>query len=244
MTNSLLEQLKQASLQRIDGRWQLLATAAGNEESIRQTLRGLDVNELRLDTDIALPSNLVEDRVLALSVSRPELLRNLLNQWEMEPRTGDPYLDSGCLDIALKTARRCFMVVEIDRDAEPWLWDEHLKPTYMKETIRLLARRPLISKVLTQNDIENAILCGGNLLLALRTQEVQIEESVFAHYADSIISTGPYVTALLIELSRRTNFDSRIWFERILEIFPTISDPLDLTLSTYTLLNDQWVMPW
>ncbi|MCC3422247.1 MAG: hypothetical protein JGK24_30650 [Microcoleus sp. PH2017_29_MFU_D_A] len=244
MTNSLLEQLKQASLQRIDGRWQLLATAAGNEESIRQTLRGLDVNELRLDTDIALPSNLVEDRVLALSVSRPELLRNLLNQWEMEPRTGDPYLDSGCLDIALKTARRCLMVVEIDRDAEPWLWDEHLKPTYMKETIRLLARRPLISKVLTQNDIENAILCGGNLLLALRTQEVQIEESVFAHYADSIISTGPYVTALLIELSRRTNFDSRVWFERILEVFPTISDPLDLTLSTYALLNDQWVMPW
>lgn len=245
----LLEQLKLACSQRTNGRWELLATAAGNENSIRQTLRGLDVNELRFDTDIALPSNLVEDRVMALSVSQPELLRNLLNQWEMEPRTGDPYLDSGCLDIALKTAHRCFTFVEIDPEAEPWWWEEQLKNERLKimydsEYIRLLGSRPLIDKVLTQNDIENAIGSGMSLIKTLRTQQVKIEESVFAHYADSIISTGPYVTALLIELSRQTNFDSRIWFERILEVFPTISDPLDLTLSTYSLLNDQWVIPW
>ena len=245
----LLEQLKQACSQRTNGRWELLATAAGNEESIRQTLRCLNVNELRLDTDIALPSNLVEDRVLALSVSRPELLRNLFNQWKMEPRTGDSYLDSGCLDIALKTACRCFTVVEIDPDAEPWSWEEQLKNEHLKimwdpDYIRLLGSRPLNDKVLTQNDIENAIGSGMSVLKTLRTQKVQIDESVFAHYADLISSTGPYVTALLIELSRRTNFDSRIWFERILEVFPTISDPLDLTLSTYALLNDQWVMPW
>ena len=49
---------------------------------------------------------------------------------------------------------------------------------------------------------------------------------------------------MLIELSRGTNFDSRIWFERMLEVFPTISAPLYLTLSTYALLNDQWVVPW
>jgi hypothetical protein len=69
----LLEQLKQACSQRIDKCWYLLATAAGNEEGIRVTLRGLEINELRLDTVIALPTLLVEDRVLALSVSRPEL---------------------------------------------------------------------------------------------------------------------------------------------------------------------------
>ncbi|WP_377478601.1 MAG: hypothetical protein P2A85_08225 [Microcoleus anatoxicus] len=247
----LLEQLKQACSQRIDIRWELLATAAGLDQSICQTLRGLDVNELRMDTGsyIACSSTFVEDRVLALSVSRPDLLRNLFNQWEMEPRTGDPYLDAGFLDIALKTGRRCFTVVEIDPEAEPWCWEEQLKNERLKimydsEYIRLLGSRPLINKVLTQNDIENAIGSGMSLIKTLRTQHVQIEESVFAHYADSIISTGPYVTALLIELSRGTNFDSRIWFERILEVFPTISDPLDLTLSTYALLNDQWVMPW
>ena len=242
----LLEQLKQACSLRIDIRWELLATPAGVEQSICQTLRGLDVNELRMDTAsyIACSSSFVENRVIALSVSRPELLRNLFNQWEMEPRTGDPYLDAGFLDIALKTARRCFTVVEIDPEAEPWLWNEHLKSTYMRETFSLLASRPLINKVLTQNDIENAISCGGMILSTLRTQQVQIDESVFAHYADLMGSTDPYVTAILIELSRRTNFDSRIWFERILEVFPTISDPLDLTLSTYALLNDQWVMPW
>ncbi|NJK69782.1 MAG: hypothetical protein HC849_19140 [Oscillatoriales cyanobacterium RU_3_3] len=242
--NFLLEQLKQACSQRIDIHWELLATAAGVEQSISQTLRGLDVNELRMDSEIACSSSFVEDRVIAISVSRPELLRNLLSQWEMEPRTGDPYLDAGFLDIAIKTAHRCFMVVEIDRNAEPWLWDEHLKPTYMRETARSLARRPLINKVLTQNDIENAIICGGIILTALRTQEVQIDESVFAHYADLIGCTDPYVTAILIELSRRTNFDSRIWFERILEVFPAITDPLYLTLSTYALLNPTWCLPW
>ncbi len=249
--NFLLEQLKQACSQRIDIRWELLATPAGVEQSISQTLRGLDVNELRMDTGsyIACSSSFVENRVIALSVSRPELLRNLLSQWEMEPRTGDPYLDAGFLDIALKTARRCFTVVEIDPEAEPWSWEEQLKNEHLKimwapDYIRLLGSRPLSNKVLTQKDIENAIDSGMSLIKTLRTQQVQIDESVFAHYADSIISTGPYVTALLIELSRRTNFDSRIWFERILEVFPTISDPLDLTLSTYALLNPSWCVPW
>ena len=245
----LLEQLKQACSQRIDNSWHLLATAAGNEEGIRVTLRGLDVNELRLDTFIAMPSYLAEFRVLALSVSRPELLRNLLNQWEMEPRTGNPDRDYGCLERALTTGRRCFIVVEIDPEAEPWSWEEELKNKPLKimhnsEYIRLLGSRPLKDKVLTQKNIENGIGSGMSLLKTLRTQQVQIDESVFAHYADLILSTGPYVTALLIELSRRTNFDSRIWFERILEIFPTISDPLEVALSAYTLLNDQWVVPW
>ncbi|WP_449417975.1 hypothetical protein [Phormidium nigroviride] len=242
-TTFLLDQLKQACSQRVDGNWYLLATAAGNEEGIRRTLRGLDVNELRFDTSIALPTFLVMERVLALSVSRVDILHDLLNQWEMEPPTGDRDWAAGCLDTAIETARRCFTVVKIAPDAEPWLWDEHLKSTYRRETFSLLASRPLINKVLTKNDIENAISCGM-LLSTLRTQKVQIDESVFAHYADLISSTDPYVIAMLIELSRRTNFDSRIWFERILEIFPTISDPLDLTLSTYALLNDQWVMPW
>ena len=246
----LLEQLKQACSQRIDNNWHLLATAAGNEEGIRVTLRGLEINELRLDTFIAMPSYLAEFRVLALSVSRPELLRNLLNLWEMEPPTGNPDdLGAGCLETALTTGRRCFTVVEIDPEAEPWSWEEELKNQPLKiryscEYIRLLGSRPLKDKVLTQKDIENGINSGMSVLKTLRTQQVQIDESVFAHYADLIISVGPYVTALLIELSRRTNFDSRIWFERILEIFPTISDPLDLTLSTYALLNDQWVLPW
>ena len=245
----LLEQLKQACSQRIDNNWHLLATAAGNEEGIRVTLRGLDINELRLDTFIAMPTHLVEFRVLALSVSRPELLRNLLNQWEMEPRTGNPALDYGCLETALTTGRRCFTVLEIDPEAEPWSWEDQLKNKplkimYNSEYIRLLGSRPLKDKVLTQKNIESALRSGMPLLQTLRTQQVQIDESVFAHYADLIISTGAYPTALLIELSRRTNFDSRIWFERILEIFPTISDPLEVALSAYTLLNDQWVVPW
>ncbi|WP_377476771.1 MAG: hypothetical protein P2A85_28195 [Microcoleus anatoxicus] len=111
MTNSLLEQLKQASLQRIDGRWQLLATAAGHEESIYQTLESLDVNELRLDSIRALPASLVGDRIMALSVSQPHLIGDLLSEWEKEPRTGDPCIDAGCLNAAINTGRR-FLTVE------------------------------------------------------------------------------------------------------------------------------------
>ncbi|MEG4634894.1 hypothetical protein QUB56_36105, partial [Microcoleus sp. AR_TQ3_B6] len=62
--------------------------------------------------------------------------------------------------------------------------------------------------------------------------------------ADLISSTDSYVIAMLIELSRGTNFDYRIWFERMLEVFPTISDPRHFVLSINALLNDQWVVPW
>jgi len=247
--NFLLEQLKQACLQRTDGRWQLLATAAGHEESIRQTLENLDVNELRPGILRALPPSLIGDTIMALSVSQPQLIGDLLSEWEKEPRTGDPYLDAGCLDIAIKTGRRFLTVVKLDPDAEPWNWEEQLKNEPLKimwdpEYIRFLASCPLVNKKLTLENIENCIEGGKNLLKTLRTQEVQIDESVFHRYADLIISTDPYAIAMLIELSRGTNFDSRIWFERMLEVFPTISYPLYLTLSTYALLNDQWVVPW
>jgi len=247
--NFLLEQLKQACLQRTDGRWQLLATAAGHEESIGQILESLDVNELRLDTMKALPASLVGDKIMALCVSRPQLLGDLLSQWEQEPLTGDPYVDAGCLTAAINTGHRILTVVKLDPDAEPWSWEEQLKNEPLKimcnpEYIRFLASRPLVNKKLTRSNMENCIKGGKDLLKTLRTQEVQIDESVFHRYADLISSTDPYVIAMLIELSRGTNFDSRIWFERMLEVFPTISDALDLTLSTYALLNDQWVVPW
>jgi hypothetical protein len=254
--NFLLEQLKQACwqrtdsrLERTDGRWQLLATAAGHEESIRQTLESLDVNELRLDSIKALPASLVGDRIMALSVSRPQLIGDLLSEWEKEPRTGDPCIDAACLNAAINTGRRFLTVVKLDPDAEPWSWEEQLKNEPLKimwdsQYIQFLASRPLVDKTLTLENMENCIEHGKALLETLRTQEVQIDEAVFHRYADLISSTDPYVIAMLIELSRRTNFDSRIWFERMLEVFPTISYPLYLTLSTYTLLNDQWVIPW
>lgn len=247
--NFLLEQLKQASLQRTDGRWQLLATAAGHEESIRQTLENLDVNELRAGILRVLPPSLVGDTIMALSVSRPQLIGDLLSEWEKEPRTGDPCIDSGCLNAAINTGRRFLTVVKLDPDAEPWSWEEQLKNEPLKimwdsQYIQFLASRPLVEKTLTLENIENCIDSGKSLLETLRTQKVQIDESVFARYADLISSTDPYVIAMLIELSRRTNFDSRIWFERILEVFPTITDPLYLTLSTYALLNPTWCVPW
>ena len=247
--NFLLEQLKQACRQRTDGRWQLLATAAGHEKSIRQILESLDVNELRLDTMKAVPASLVGDKIMALSVSRPQLLGDLLSQWEQEPRTGDLYVDAACLTAAINIGRSILTVVKLDPDAEPWSWEEQLKNEPLKimwdpEYIRFLASRPLVNKKLTLANMENCIERGKGLLKTLRTQEVQIDESVFHRYADLISSTDPYVIAMLIELSRGTNFDSRIWFERMLEVFPTISDPLYLTLSTYALLNEQWVVPW
>ena len=170
--NFLLEQLKQACLQRTDGRWQLLATAAGHEESIGQILESLDVNELRLDTMKALPASLVGDKIMALCVSRPQLLGDLLSQWEQEPLTGDPYVDAGCLTAAINTGHRILTVVKLDPDAEPWSWEEQLKNEPLKimcnpEYIRFLASRPLVNKKLTRSNMENCIKGGKDLLKTL-----------------------------------------------------------------------------
>jgi hypothetical protein len=100
------------------------------------------------------------------------------------------------------------------------------------------------NKKLTLNDIRKVISYGGSFFRGLRNQEIQIEESIFDNFVDQIDSLDPYITAMLIELSRKTSFNQGKWIKKFLEIFPTISKPIQLTPSVYCLINSTWWVPW
>ena len=240
--HNLLNDLKQMCSQRSDGYWELLSTAAGYEPSVKKTLAGLAIQELRDGTSIANTPVMAEERVLALSVSRPaaarklfDELQNLYDQKEID--RGDAWLMR-----AWGQGERCFRQEdECDPMAEPWSWYDEFTP--FSNNGRLLTRRPLREKYLTHQDIHAAISQSKEILRALRTQEVKIEEATFSHYSNEMESLDPYILALLIEFSRKNNFDQNIWIQRFLERIPKENHPLELTPSVYCLLNPTWCVP-
>ena len=177
-----------------------------------------------------------------MSVSRPVALRRLFDEWQELYDRGKITRDDSLLKPWLE-AKMFFTQDEFDPTAQPWSWHEEF--CLFPDKARLLARRPLKETHLTHQDIQAAISQGEGILRALRTQQVTIEESNFFYYSNDITSLVPYTLAMLIELSRRSNFDQNIWIERFLEIIP-IPDykrPLSLTPSIYCLLNPSWCVP-
>jgi len=237
----LLGQLKKACSQRTNGSWELLATAAGNPHSLSKTLQGLALDELKLEfmSTVTFSPSIVEERVEALSVSRPDLLRHLLAEWEVEVCQNQLASENVFITRAISTARTLFTVDQVDPNAEPWLWNEHLN-VFSPNASRSLAHRPIINQVITLEDIKNAIPHGGGVIRALRGQNIQLEESIFTHYAQLMNSTSSYILSLLIELSRQTSFNTDIWIEHCLDFLPKTSDPYNLTPMTYSLLNPSW----
>lgn len=247
--NTLLEQLKSCCKQRTDGKWALLAAAAGDEPCIQQLYNTLanynwQYRSTIHDESRYYPLDFAEWRVLSISISRPNLLRELLDGWERQPNAENFFADpDNCTDhiyMAGHTARNFFNPPQLNPTLEPWSWEEYGSKKLVSKN---LFNRPLKETVLTLADIQKSVAVGGNALRVLRTQEVKIEQKVFEHYSQSIDSTDYYVTALLIELSRKTEFKADIWIENVLRVFPKIQDPIDLLYITGGLLNPQWQIP-
>lgn len=234
----LLEQLRSCCKQRIDGYWALLAAAAGDDRCIQQNYNTLASYTWQYIPPESLMSS--QWRVLALSISRADLLRELLAGWECEPNTNNFENFDNCSEwifIAARTARNFFKTQELNPTAEPWSWSEYGSKILRPDN---LINRPLKETVLTLSDIQKSVAVGGGALKTLRTQAVKIEPTVFEHYSQ-LIDTAPCSSiAYLIELSRTTEFKANIWIENVLSIFPKIKDPIDLLYITGGLLNPQW----
>lgn len=240
-TDYLLEQLKNCCKQRTDGDWALLAAAAGEERCVQQVydiLASYTWQSINLES-ISYP----ELRVISISISQPELLRELLAGWEREPNTNNFENYDNCSEwifLAARTARNFFKPQQLDPTAEPWSWEEYgSKPFAPKNLIN----RPLKENILTLADIEKSVKINGHVLKALRTQAVKIDLAVFEHYSQLVDSPAYYAMTLLIELSRKADFPCDIWIENVLRVFPTIQDPIQLMYITGGLLNPQWQIP-
>ncbi len=245
----LLEQLKSCCKQRTDGDWALLAAAAGDDQCVQQVYNILASYSWHSNypESISYP----ELRVISISISRPELLRELLAGWEREPDSDRYEGPGGCskfendkncshIYVAGRTARNFFKPQQLNPTAEPWSWEEYGSKMFAPKN---LINRPLKETILTLADIQKSVEVNGHALKALRTQAVNIDLTVFEYYSQLIDSTPCYALTLLIELSRKTDFPSDIWLETVLRAFPKIQDPLHLIYITGGLLSPQWKIP-
>lgn len=241
----LLEQLKNCCKQRTDGKWAWLAAAAGDHGCVQQVYNTLSSYTWRYMPAGPGPDSygFAEWQVIAISISRPELLRELLDRWEREPNTNNFENYDKCSEwifLAARTARNFFKPQQLDPTAEPWSWEEYGSKMFAPDN---LINRPLKETILTLADIEKSVKVNGRVLKALRTQAVKIDLTVFEHYSQLIDSTPCYALTLLIELSRKADFPSDIWIENVLRVFPKIQDPLQLVYITGGLLSPQWKIP-
>jgi len=237
----LLEQLKSCCKQRTDGYWALPAAAAGDDLCIQRVYSTLASYTWPSKSPETLAS--AEWRVFSISISRPNLLRELLADWEREPDAKNFENRNNCTDhiyLAGHTARNFFNPQQLNPTAEPWSWEEYGSKELVPDN---LINRPLKETVLTLADIQKSVEVNGRTLKALRTQAVEIDLAVFEHYSQLIDSTPYYALTLLIELSRKTDFRSDIWIENVLRVFPKIQDPIKLMCITGGLLNPQWKIP-
>jgi hypothetical protein len=237
----LLEQLRSCCKQRTEGYWTLLAAAAGDEGCIQEVRDVLASYNWQLNYYELIAY--AEWRVFSLSISRPSLLRELLSNWERDPYANNFENSNNCTDhiyIAGHTAKNFFKTQQLNPRAELWSWEEYGSKMHVPNN---LINRPLKETVLTLADIQKCVEINGGALRALRTQAVEIDLTVFEHYSQLIDSTPYYATALLIELSHKTEFKSDIWIENVLRVFPKIQDPIALLYITGGLLNPQWQIP-
>lgn len=241
----LLEQLKSCCKQRTDGSWALLAAAAGDDRCIQEVYNTLvGYTWQYIPTGPAPDSPMFAQwRVLAISISRADLLEELLARWEREPNTNNFENFDSCSEwifLAARTAKNFFKTQQLNPTEEPWSWEEYASRLGVPDN---LINRPLKETILTLADIQKFGNVRGAAIKALRTQAVKIDREVFEHYSQSIDTTDCYVIALLIELSRKTEFPADIWIENVLRVFPKIQDPIKLMYITGGLLNPQWQIP-
>ena len=237
----LLEQLKSCCKQRTDGDWALLAAAAGDDLCVQQVYNILAGYTWQSNYPEMIAY--AEWRVFSLSISQPDLLRELLAGWEREPDANNFENSNNCtahIYMAGHTARNFFKTQQLNPTAEAWSWKEYGSKELVPKN---LISRQIQEKMLTLADIQKSVEVNGHALKALRTQTVKIDLTVFEHYAQLIDSTPCYAITLLIELSRKTDFKADIWIENVLRVFPKFQNPIELMCITGGLLNSQWRIP-
>ncbi|MCC3416325.1 hypothetical protein [Microcoleus sp. PH2017_02_FOX_O_A] len=219
----------------------MLAAAAGDDRCIQQVYNTLASYTWQSNYPELIAY--AEWRVFSISISQPELLKELLAGWERKPDNNNFENPNNCtahIYIAGHTARNFFKTQQLDPTAEPWSWEEYGSKELVPKN---LINRPLKETMLTLANIQKSVEVNGYALKALRTQPVKIDLTVFEHYSQLIDSIPYYALTLLIELSRKTDFRSDIWIENVLRVFPKIQDPIELMYITGGLLNPQWQIP-
>jgi hypothetical protein len=235
----LLTQLQNLWLDKSGVSWELIKVACGEDSSISNNFSELEKYTWNYVSHER--STFAVWRVVALSISRPDLLIDLISIWERQPHFDDLKYCTDWIYLARLTAKDFFKDYDVvDQNLKPWQWNDYASRDIEPDE---LYRRPLINKKLSFEEINVQVQQSGSLLRTLRAQDVKIEESTFKYYASVIHSVSPTSIMLLIELSKKQDFDQNIWIDGLLSSIDKIKDPIDLLYIVAGLINEEWKCP-
>lgn len=218
------EHLRSLLRHRYDGRWELLATAAGNPDAVARTC---DMLSCAVLDDFVHPDWLIEERVEALSAFDSSVLSSLAQAWPKPVETASPLIRwawrAGLRHLLpiLQLKREDFDVAELAEEVSivwqeapgpPISWDQAFQlieqeSIFNYATIRRLARRGLADPL---PSVDKLLLAPPWMLPLLRGHVHRLEHSTQDYLANcaqrclaSDLRSGAYV-AQVISVDRAT----------------------------------------
>ena len=183
---------------RYEGRWELLAIAAGNVNAVHKACGMLSRSVL---DDFVHPDWMVEERVEALSAFDPTVLASLAEEWPKPVETESPFIRhawrAGLRHLLpiMQLTKEDFSVPELAEEisvlwstdpSEPITWAQAFrqvdqKPIFDDILVRQLARRPLVDPLPSLDDL---LQSPAWMLPLLRGHVHRLESSVRDYLAD------------------------------------------------------------
>jgi hypothetical protein len=251
--------------QRSDSYWELLATAAGAEESLAKTLEGLAANELALGSrGKAIAPSIVRERIEAVAAWAPHMLASVAERWNRPDQIGmDPWW-TAAWEPALRHLKNLSVIEKHMVDVPELsnevalLWNvnadesiswretaaEFRRGTISYNGIRSRSCGKLIEPELGRADIErNPIV----LLRMLRGRASVLDDEA----ADLVLSMlptcevrDPLEAAVIIETCEElVPGSSASLYEALIRLISGLNDVRKIIPMAYVLVSEDWEVP-
>jgi hypothetical protein len=246
------------------GRWEILATALGEEAAVETTMRGLSATELQKKANgKAIAPSMIRERVEALAAYNPHLLASLTQQWLDPQHIHSDYWWTAAWYPSLRHLKQLGVIQremvdvpalhrEVDilwyaPDPSPISW--HLLLDYLAQKggqafdlIRKEAARPLIEPTLSAHDLATAPI----YTLRLLRDRTELLDHSARGWLEMMVRTQANRTCIglvyIIELCKELAIPIPETTEAELGAELLQGDLDDLAGTVYTLLTD-WRIP-
>lgn len=250
---------------RMDGYWELVATAVGQEVSLDKTLTGLSAKELaRGALGKAIAPSVIRARVEALAAYDPALLASLAREWIAPHEIVDDPAWAAAWSTSLRHIKEVNRLERADVDVPALaeevdvLWFEPGQPISWYDTarrlagaekpwsyneLRKLARCALVEPSLSDQDLAHARVAMVRLLRGRTSILDSTAHTFIRDLAERTIQGLSSVAPLALEVALALTPERRQEFEALLlSRMRTVDDPRPLAPIAYVLLG-AWRVP-
>lgn len=249
---------------RHDSYWELLATAAGVEESVEKTLRGLAGREIhQAHEGLAVAPSLIRERVESLAAWNPHALVDVIQDW-LPPADikGNPWWIAAWetslrhLKALHAITRSIVNVPELSEEVD-LLWPhsregrvawravlkEAASPFIPFNHLRRLSLAELEEQSLSKSDVEGA---PPRLFRLLRGKAFRLDASaraIVASMALGCLDCDPFDAAIIVEIDKELSpEDSEHLQMTLAQRMSHVVDPRSLIPLFYVLVSN-WCVP-